>query len=72
MLPAGKIDFLMTGNMLMAFSQHQAKVPTVVVAAYFSWTPAQITPSQGDKFADLAKAKTVLLARTARSAIARS
>lgn len=66
MLPAGKVDFLMTGNMLMAFDNIKQKVPTVVVAAYFQKDPQAIIahPGQGfDKFADLAKAKTVLLAK---------
>lgn len=66
MLPAGKIDFLMTGNMLMAFDNIKQKVPTVVVAAYFQRDPQAIIahPGQGiDKFADIAKAKTVLLAK---------
>jgi NitT/TauT family transport system substrate-binding protein len=66
MLPAGKVDFLMTGNMLMAFDNIKQKVPTVVVAAYFQKDPQAIIahPGQGiDKFADIAKAKTVLLAK---------
>ena len=66
MLPAGKVDFLMTGNMLMAFDNIKQKVPTVVVAAYFQRDPQAIIahPGQGiDKFADIAKAKTVLLAK---------
>lgn len=66
MLPAGKVDFLMTGNMLMAFDNIKQKVPTVVVAAYFQKDPQAIIahPGQGfEKFADLARAKTVLLAK---------
>lgn len=66
MLPAGKIDFLMTGNLLMAFDNIKQKVPTVVVAAYFQKDPQAIIahPGQGfEKFSDLAKAKTVLLAK---------
>ncbi len=66
MLPAGKVDFLMTGNMLMAFDNIKQKVPTVVVAAYFQKDPQAIIahPGQGiDKFADIAKAKTVLMAK---------
>ncbi|OUL99519.1 ABC transporter substrate-binding protein [Variovorax sp. JS1663] len=66
MLPAGKVDFLMTGNMLMAFDNIKQKVPTVVVAAYFQKDPQAIIahPGQGiEKFADLTKAKTVLLAK---------
>ena len=66
MLPAGKVDFLMTGNTLMAFDNIKQGVPTVIVAAYFQKDPQAIIahPGQGfDKFADLAKAKTVLLAK---------
>ena len=66
MLPAGKVDFLMTGNMLMAFDNIKQKVPTVVVAAYFQRDPQAIIAHTGqgiDKFADIAKAKTVLLAK---------
>jgi NitT/TauT family transport system substrate-binding protein len=66
MLPAGKVDFLMTGNMLMAFDNIRQKVPTVVVAAYFQKDPQAIIahPGQGiEKFSDLTKAKTVLLAK---------
>lgn len=66
MLPAGRVDFLMTGNMLMAFDNAKQKVPTVVVAAYFQRDPQAIIahPGQGiDTFADIAKAKTVLLAK---------
>ena len=66
MLPAGKVDFLMTGNMLMAFDNIKQKVPTVVVAAYFQKDPQAIIahPGQGiEKFSDLTKARTVLLAK---------
>lgn len=66
MLPAGRIDFLMTGNMLMAFDNLKQRVPTVVVAAYFQKDPQAMIahPGQGiDSFADIAKAKTVLMAK---------
>ena len=66
MLPVGRVDFLMTGNMLMAFDNIKQKVPTVVVAAYFQKDPQAFIahPGQGiDTFADIAKAKTVLLAK---------
>jgi len=66
MLPAGKIDFLMTGNMLMAFDNAKQKIPTVVVAGFFQKDPQAIIahPGQGlDKWADLNKARTVLLAK---------
>ncbi|MGH6627868.1 MAG: ABC transporter substrate-binding protein [Burkholderiaceae bacterium] len=66
MLPAGKIEFLMTGNMLMAFDNAKQKIPTVVIAGFFQKDPQAIIahPGQGlDKWADLNKAKTVLLAK---------
>ncbi|VWX61510.1 NitT/TauT family transport system substrate-binding protein [Burkholderiales bacterium 8X] len=66
MLPAGKVDFLMTGNMLMAFDNLKQGVPTTVVAAYFQKDPQILIahPGQGyDKFEDLAKAKTILMAK---------
>lgn len=66
MLPAGKIDFLMTGNMLMAFDNARQKIPTVVVAGFFQKDPQAIIahPGQGlDNWSDLNKARTVLLAK---------
>ncbi|WP_318407247.1 ABC transporter substrate-binding protein [Polaromonas sp. SM01] len=66
MLPAGKVDFLMAGNMLMAFDNAKQKIPTVVVAGYFQKDPQAIIahPGQGlDKWSDLNKAKTVLLSK---------
>ncbi|MFI5445024.1 ABC transporter substrate-binding protein [Polaromonas sp. UC242_47] len=66
MLPAGKVDFIMTGNMLMAFDNAKQKIPTVVVAGYFQKDPQAIIahPGQGlDKWSDLNKAKTVLLSK---------
>jgi NitT/TauT family transport system substrate-binding protein len=38
-LPAGKIDFLMTGNMLLAFDATKNKLPTKVVMAAFQKDP---------------------------------
>ena len=66
MLPAGKIDFLMTGNMLQVFDNAKQKIPTVAVAAVFQKDPQVIVahPGQGfDKWDDLKKAKTVLLSK---------
>ena len=66
MLPAGKIDFLMTGNMLQVFDNAKQKIPTVAVAAVFQKDPQVIVahPGQGfDKWEDLKKAKTVLLSK---------
>jgi len=66
MLPAGKVDFLMSGNMLLPFDSVKQGIPSVVVAAYFQKDPQAIIahPGQGfEKFSDLTKAKTVLLAK---------
>mgnify|MGYP003383178467 FL=1 len=66
MLPAGKVDFLMSGNMLQLFDNAKQKIPTVAVAAIFQKDPQAIIahPGQGfDKWEDLKKAKTVLLSK---------
>lgn len=66
MLPAGKIDFLMSGNMLQVFDNAKQKIPTVAVAAVFQKDPQAIIahPGQGfDKWEDLKKAKTILLSK---------
>ena len=66
MLPAGKIDFLMTGNMLLPFDNLKQGVPTTVVAAYFQKDPQILIahPGQGyEKFSDLTQAKSILLAK---------
>ncbi len=49
LLPVGKIDFLMGGNMLQAFSAVEQDIPTVVVAAHFQKEPQVIMthPGQG-------------------------
>jgi len=49
LLPVGKIDFLMGGNMLQAFSAVEQDIPTVVVAAHFQKEPQIIMthPDQG-------------------------
>ncbi len=66
LLPAGKIQFLMTGNLLHSFDNVKNGVPTVVVAAMFQKDPQALIahPGQGmDSFAALAKAPTVLVAK---------
>ncbi|MDB5803626.1 MAG: nitrate transporter substrate-binding protein [Betaproteobacteria bacterium] len=64
LLPVGKIDFLMGGNMLQAFDSVKQKIPTVVVAAHFQKDPQGIIahPNQGyEKFEDLKKAPSILI-----------
>jgi NitT/TauT family transport system substrate-binding protein len=66
LLATGKIDFLMTGNLLLTFDQVKNGVPVTVVGAIFQKDPQAILahPGQGyDKFADLKKAPTVLISK---------
>jgi NitT/TauT family transport system substrate-binding protein len=66
LLPTGKIDFLMAGNLLLSFDNIKNGVPTTVVAAIFQKDPQAIFahPGQGyDKFADLTKAPTAFISK---------
>jgi NitT/TauT family transport system substrate-binding protein len=66
MLPIGKVDFLMTGNLLLTFDQVKNGVPVTVVGAIFQKDPQAIIahPGQGlDKWDDVKKAKTVLVSK---------
>lgn len=56
LLPTGKVDFLMGGNMLQAFAAVEQEIPTKVVAAIFQKEPQIIMthPGQGlDTFESL-------------------
>jgi NitT/TauT family transport system substrate-binding protein len=66
LLPAGRIDFLMTGNLLHNFDNVKNGVPTVVVAAMFQKDPQALIahPGQGyEKFEALSKAPLALIAK---------
>ncbi len=66
LLPAGKIDFLMTGNLLHSFDNVRNGVPTVVVAAMFQKDPQALIahPGQGyEKFEALKSAPLALIAK---------
>ena len=66
LLPAGRIDFLMTGNLLHSFDNVKNGVPTVVVAAMFQKDPQALLahPGQGyDKFEALKTAPLALIAK---------
>jgi NitT/TauT family transport system substrate-binding protein len=57
LLPVGKLDFYMGGNMIQAFSAVQENIPTIVVAAHFQKDPQVIISHPGlDKWEDLKKA----------------
>jgi NitT/TauT family transport system substrate-binding protein len=66
LLPAGRIDFLMTGNLLHNFDNVKNGVPTVVVAAMFQKDPQALIahPGQGyESFAALKDAPVALIAK---------
>lgn len=66
LLPAGRIDFLMTGNLLHSFDNVKNKVPTVVVAAMFQKDPQALMahPGQGyEQFEALKNAPLALVAK---------
>jgi NitT/TauT family transport system substrate-binding protein len=69
LLPAGKIDFLMTGNLLHSFDNVKNHVPVVVVASMFQKDPQALMahPDAGiAKFEDLAKAPVAYIAKDAQ------
>lgn len=66
LLPAGRIHFLMTGNLLHSFDNVKNAVPTVVVAAMFQKDPQALMahPGQGyETFANLKNAPLALIAK---------
>jgi NitT/TauT family transport system substrate-binding protein len=66
LLPAGRIDFLMTGNLLHSFDNVKNGVPTVVVAAMFQKDPQALIahPGQGyESFESLKNAPVALIAK---------
>jgi NitT/TauT family transport system substrate-binding protein len=66
LLPAGRIEFLMTGNLLHSFDNVKNQVPTVVVAAIFQKDPQALIahPGQGyEKFDALKRAPVAMIAK---------
>ncbi|HEV2559091.1 MAG TPA: ABC transporter substrate-binding protein [Microvirga sp.] len=66
LLPVGRIDFYMGGNMIQAFSAVEENIPTVVVAAHFQKDPQILMahPGQGfDNFADLKNSNDILVSK---------
>jgi NitT/TauT family transport system substrate-binding protein len=69
LLPAGRIDFLMTGNLLHSFDNVKNQVPVIVVASMFQKDPQALFahPGQGvATFADLKKAAVAFIAKDAQ------
>jgi NitT/TauT family transport system substrate-binding protein len=66
LLPVGRIDFYMGGNLVQAFSAIQEDIPTMVVAASFQKDPQILMshPGQGfDEFSSLKDADEIFIGR---------
>jgi NitT/TauT family transport system substrate-binding protein len=66
LLPARRIDFLLTGNLLHAFDNQKNRVPTVVVAALFQKDPQALIAHPGhgyERFEALREAPVALIAK---------
>ena len=68
LLPAGRIDFLMTGNLLHSFDNVKNGIPTVVVAAMFQKDPQALIAHPGQGYEDFAKLKDAPVALIAKDA----
>ncbi|HJV60320.1 MAG TPA: ABC transporter substrate-binding protein [Albitalea sp.] len=66
LLPAGRIDFLMTGNLLHSFDNVKNGVPTVVVAAMFQKDPQALIAHPGQGYEDFDKLKDAPVALIAK------
>lgn len=65
LLPVGRIDFYMGGNMIQAFSAIQEEIPTLVVAASFQKEPQILMSHPGAyaSFEDLKTSQNILVGR---------
>ena len=65
LLAAGRLDFLMAGNLLLSFDNVRNEIPTVVVAAFFQKDPQGLMTHEGayGSFADMASAPTILISK---------
>jgi NitT/TauT family transport system substrate-binding protein len=66
LLPAGRITFLMTGNLLHSFDNVKNKVPTVVVAAMFQKDPQALMAHPGQGYENFAALKNAPVAWVAK------
>jgi NitT/TauT family transport system substrate-binding protein len=68
LLPAGRIDFLMTGNLLHSFDNVKNGVPVEVVASMFQKDPQALIahPGAAKTFQDLAKLPVAYIAKDAQ------
>jgi len=65
LLQAGKIDFLMAGNLLLSMDNVRNEIPTIVVASYFEKDPQVIIAHGGvyDGWEDLVNAPEILISK---------
>lgn len=65
MLAAGKIDFLMGGNLLLSMDNVRNGIPTIVVASYFEKDPQIMMAHKGayKSFDDLVNAPEILISK---------
>jgi len=65
LLPAGRLDFLMVGNLLLSFENTRNDIPTTVVAAFYQRDPQVLIAHAGqyEGWEDLTNAPTVLISR---------
>lgn len=65
MLAAGRLDFLMAGNLLLSFDNVRNGIPTTVVAAFFQKDPQAVMAHKGQyaDFAALTEAPTILVSK---------
>lgn len=65
MLAAGRLDFLLAGNLLLSFNNVANGVPTIVVAGFYQKDPQILMAHKGQykDFQDLTTAKTILLSK---------
>jgi NitT/TauT family transport system substrate-binding protein len=68
LLPAGRIEFLMTGNLLHSFDNVKNMVPTLVVAAIFQKDPQALIALPGQGYEDFDALKNAPLALIAKDA----
>lgn len=65
MLAAGRLDFLLTANLLLSFDNIRNEIPTTAVAAFFQKDPQALMAHEGTykDFPDLASAPAVLISK---------
>lgn len=68
LLPAGRIDFLMAGNLLHCFDNVKQGIPVVAVAAMFQKDPQALIAHPGQGYEDFAKLKDAPVALIAKDA----